>query len=34
MWPAWSMIIFMTITGVALWGAWPIAVRITGNRLT
>ena len=34
MWPAWSMVIFMTITGVALWGAWPIAVWATGNRLT
>ena len=34
MWPAWSMIIFVTITGLALWVAWPIAVWMTGNKLT
>ena len=33
-WPAWSMVIFMTITGLALYAAWPIAVWVTGNQPT
>lgn len=32
MWPSWSMIIFMTDSGAALWVSWPIAVWLTRNR--
>jgi hypothetical protein len=32
--PTWSMAVFVAITGLTLWVAWPIAVWATGNRLT
>jgi hypothetical protein len=31
--PSWSMVIFMTDSGIALWAAWPAAVWLTRNQV-
>ena len=31
--PKWSMVIFMTDSGIALWAAWPVAVWLTRNQV-